>query len=70
MQKDKLTRDQKIALHEHLGEVSGADHAPPPWVARNPKNPRQIYAEQRVPPNEKCPCGSGKKFKRCCMYKS
>jgi uncharacterized protein YecA (UPF0149 family) len=24
----------------------------------------------RVLPNEKCPCGSGKKFKRCCKYRS
>jgi uncharacterized protein YecA (UPF0149 family) len=23
----------------------------------------------RVLPNEKCPCGSGKKFKRCCLYR-
>ena len=22
-----------------------------------------------VLPNEKCPCGSGKKFKRCCLYR-
>ena len=21
----------------------------------------------RVKPNEKCPCGSGQKFKKCCM---
>lgn len=26
-------------------------------------------APQRVGPNEKCPCGSGKKYKRCCERK-
>jgi len=23
--------------------------------------------EQKVGPNDPCPCGSGKKFKKCCM---
>lgn len=26
----------------------------------------RIRAEKRVSPNSKCPCGSSKKFKRCC----
>jgi hypothetical protein len=39
----------------------------------------QLRAAQRKPlansggatgPNDRCPCGSGKKFKRCCMGKS
>ena len=28
-----------------------------------------VRAEKRVKPNEPCPCGSGKKYKHCCMRK-
>ena len=33
---------------------------------RLPKIIRGDWAERRVGRNEKCPCGSGKKFKNCC----
>lgn len=28
--------------------------------------PRQPKKSTRIKPNEKCPCGSGKKYKKCC----
>lgn len=31
---------------------------------------RPIVAERRTGRNERCPCGSGKKFKHCCLRKS
>ena len=27
---------------------------------------KKLYKEQKVYPNEPCPCGSGKKYKKCC----
>jgi preprotein translocase subunit SecA len=36
------------------------------------KKYRQRLAENRKPKvgvNEKCPCGSGKKYKKCCLWK-
>jgi len=33
----------------------------------NPPTP--IRAEQKVGRNDPCPCGSGLKFKRCCLQK-
>ena len=33
----------------------------------NPLKPKQ--AEPKVGRNDPCPCGSGKKFKKCCMNK-
>ena len=30
------------------------------------KNSRTVHAEQKVYPNDPCPCGSGKKYKKCC----
>ena len=26
-------------------------------------------SEKKVGPNDPCPCGSGKKYKKCCMHK-
>ncbi|UCF83066.1 MAG: SEC-C domain-containing protein [Desulfobacteraceae bacterium] len=31
--------------------------------------PEPIRAERKAGRNDPCPCGSGKKFKKCCMYK-
>ncbi len=31
--------------------------------------PRKPEAKQKVGRNDPCPCGSGKKFKNCCMKK-
>lgn len=28
-----------------------------------------VRSDKRVGPNERCPCGSGKKYKKCCMNK-
>jgi hypothetical protein len=40
----------------------------PTWQPRPPPSaPRQAGA--KVGRNEACPCGSGKKFKRCCLSK-
>jgi SWIM/SEC-C metal-binding protein len=31
--------------------------------------PKPIQADPKVGRNDPCPCGSGKKFKKCCMNK-
>lgn len=37
-------------------------------MMRIPPTPRQMARKpSRVGRNEPCPCGSGKKFKRCCL---
>jgi preprotein translocase subunit SecA len=48
-----------------------------PSQAQDPRGQEQEQRPKRVPvrvvqkvgPNEKCPCGSGKKFKKCCGKK-
>ncbi|MBX3179573.1 MAG: preprotein translocase subunit SecA [Candidatus Hydrogenedentes bacterium] len=35
-------------------------------AARKKPKPQPVRAEKKVGPNEKCPCGSGKKYKKCC----
>jgi preprotein translocase subunit SecA len=37
-----------------------------PQQASGPKVPVRLKAEDRVGRNEPCPCGSGKKYKKCC----
>jgi hypothetical protein len=32
-------------------------------------NRQVVCSEKTVGPNAKCPCGSGKKHKKCCMWK-
>ena len=33
------------------------------------KQPVRKTSEQKIGPNDPCPCGSGKKYKKCCMQK-
>ena len=34
-----------------------------------PRQPRRVKPSQKVGRNDPCPCGSGKKYKNCCMLK-
>jgi len=55
-------------------DLAGPDEAEPATgsestvktKARSKAKPKPIRAETKVGPNEKCPCGSGKKYKKCC----
>ncbi|EBS3384237.1 YecA family protein, partial [Salmonella enterica subsp. enterica serovar Corvallis] len=40
------------------------------WMAHPHTTPLQmpIKAEVKVGRNDPCPCGSGKKFKQCCLH--
>ena len=33
------------------------------------KSSTTIVKEAKIYPNDPCPCGSGKKYKKCCMQK-
>ena len=50
---------QKVA--KEVGTNSPADKTVKPQPVRN--------AAKKVGPNDPCPCGSGKKYKKCCMQK-
>jgi uncharacterized protein YecA (UPF0149 family) len=32
-----------------------------------PRKPKQMVREYKIGRNEPCPCGSGNKYKRCCL---
>ena len=51
------------------GAARGANARPGAAPAANPQAPAKpatIRKTQRVGPNDPCPCGSGKKYKKCC----
>jgi uncharacterized protein YecA (UPF0149 family) len=52
-----LTPEQRMILEQRLAAL----RAP-----RNPGNPLEWVSGKRLGPNDKCPCGSGKKHKKCC----
>jgi hypothetical protein len=62
MNKSKLPRNLPAVDRQGVGAVM------PGSTNINPMNPTQWTSEKKVRPNEKCPCGSGKKYKKCCMY--
>ncbi|OWZ83181.1 preprotein translocase subunit SecA [Natranaerobius trueperi] len=38
-----------------------------PSLRESPKNPNQRTVGKKIGRNEPCPCGSGKKYKKCCL---
>ena len=60
---------EKIVVHPDPVPVTEAQLAPAPPCDPTPESLHK-NAQSRVPKvgrNEPCPCGSGKKFKRCCL---
>ena len=56
-----------------MGEQAFKDHAKPVDTnALKGRRRRQLErtGKTKIGPNEKCPCNSGKKFKKCCAHKS
>lgn len=54
-----------LALHAYwLAQRS--DLAPPPPFPHNPIRP--VVSPPKVGRNQPCPCGSGKKYKHCCLH--
>jgi uncharacterized protein len=58
--------DIRNAIIPHVREIHAF------WLARREQNipsaaPFQ-RAEPRVGRNDPCPCGSGKKYKKCCLH--
>ena len=62
----------QFAFEKLAGKTSAAELKQEPPVSRQPRliPPVKTESKQRVRRNERCPCGSGKKFKKCCMNKS
>lgn len=59
MDGQRLKHEETASFHRHDGRWCFLDGE---YVAPEP----MVRAEAKVGRNEKCPCGSGKKYKRCC----
>ena len=55
---------QQEVKRERVAKETGTAAATKSEVKKQP-----IRKEQKVGPNDPCPCGSGKKYKKCCMQK-
>ena len=58
---------QRQAVHAYKPEVSAGGEA---GVKEQPKPAQVRRAEAKVGRNDPCPCGSGKKYKKCCGKES
>lgn len=52
--------------HPSHGKVRGATHSDPQHVAAFPRQELSQRYGAKVPVNASCPCGSGRKYKKCC----
>lgn len=67
---DKRTYDRKTALMMAAGVASVSPEQlkqKPAPQQQQPKPQPKRYTQLRVGRNAPCPCGSGKKFKKCCL---
>ena len=58
-------RAQQEIRREKVAKETGTAAATSSEVRKTPIRSR----EKKVGPNDPCPCGSGKKYKKCCMQK-
>jgi len=61
----QMERSRSLA-DEVEGGVEPQQQAPQPAAAPQPKQEPVVSHEEKVGRNDPCPCGSGKKYKKCC----
>jgi len=70
MQNTTLKHEQKSALAQAVLQATlrNKNHAPASPHSNPPDMPKQqpIITEPKIGRNDPCPCGSGKKYKKCC----
>ncbi|MGY3868558.1 UPF0149 family protein [Aeromonas crassostreae] len=57
-----------LRLHGHFQALQGANTMPVAALASALSTILPANAAAKVGRNERCPCGSGKKFKQCCLH--
>ncbi|MEG1244229.1 MAG: SEC-C metal-binding domain-containing protein, partial [Oscillospiraceae bacterium] len=59
-----VVRKNEEIRREQVARVTGTSGGGDGSEAQKP-----VRKGQRIGPNDPCPCGSGKKYKKCCMLK-
>lgn len=66
---DELKDEMNESIDEYLDEEMDEDNdSSTPFLSGNPYKP-YVKEEPDVGRNDPCPCGSGKKYKKCCLGK-
>ena len=63
---------EREELRKSMGDEAFEQHAievNPNSLSRRRRKELALFGRTRVGRNERCPCGSGKKFKKCCLFK-
>jgi peptide deformylase len=68
-EKSKVDKDNELRLLEAVAVQHEIDHLNGITIHDNATPLQPIIAEKKPGRNEKCPCGSGKKYKKCCLNK-
>jgi hypothetical protein len=63
---NSMTMEEKIALAKSMVQPKRGPKDYGKKGHRRPRGPAPVKQPPKPQPNEKCPCGSGKKFKKCC----
>jgi len=59
----RYPKDKYKSVGEFITKIGGYKYYYK-WLRDNP-----VKANKRIGRNEKCPCNSGKKYKKCCLNK-
>ncbi len=68
---EKKQMAERALRHRSTEDVEAEEDAISKAKAEREKDPEkyQLKADQAVGRNDPCPCGSGKKYKKCCALK-
>ena len=59
----------QIKPAQEIKRVKVAKETSAVGTAESIVKPQPVRKDKKVGPNDPCPCGSGKKYKKCCMQK-
>ena len=68
-EKDNKKQDQERRLLESICVQHEIDHLNGITIHNRENKSKPIVSQKKVGRNDPCPCGSGKKYKKCCLMK-
>lgn len=64
--RDEKEEQEKRAMQDMLERMQKESSSEMKMEHESALNPQESVVEKKIPRNEPCPCGSGKKYKHCC----
>ena len=69
IREDTVRRVYQLKVQTTPERVQTAKPTEARLAGDGPRQPRKVKPSQKIGRNDPCPCGSGKKYKNCCMLK-